>query len=90
MWVWHLGVGLCVCVGVRMPAHVLSAAEGMCDWIGSGYHWAFSLFACPCVCRCTCGFSVGVPVVSMYGFLCMHVGGLKEGLTYKSLFQTSI
>lgn len=69
VWLWHLCKGLCVCVGVRMEAHVLSAAESICGWSGSGYHWAFLLSAGPCVLRCTCGFSVGVLVVSVYAFL---------------------
>ena len=53
---------------------MLSAAEGICGWSSSGYHWAFLLSAGPCVLRCTCGFSMGVPVVSVYGFLCVYVG----------------
>lgn len=76
-------MGLCVGVGVRTPAHVLSAAEGICGCSGSGYHWAFSLSVCPCARRCTCGFSVGVPVVSVYGFLGLDVGVQKEELTSK-------
>lgn len=81
VWLWHLCVGLCVSVGVRMQAHVLSAAEGMCGWNSSGCRWAFLLSAGPCVLRCTCGFSMGVPVVSVYGFLCVHVGVRKEELS---------
>lgn len=41
VWQWHLCVGLCVCVGLRTLAHVLSAAEGICGGLGSGYHWRF-------------------------------------------------
>ena len=81
--------GLCVCAGVRMPVHVLSAADGICGWTGSGCPRAFSLSACPCVLRGTCGFSVGVWVTSVCGFLCVRGGVLKEELTSKSLFQTS-
>lgn len=34
-------------------------------------NWVFLLSACPCVLRYTCGFSTGVPVLSVYGFLCI-------------------
>lgn len=76
--------------GCENASTCMSAAEGICAWSGSGYHWAFLLSACPCVLRCTCGFSVGVPVVSAYGFLCVRVGVLKGKPTSKQLFQTSI
>ena len=68
---------------------MLSAAEGICGWSSSGYHWAFLLSAGPCVLRCTCGFSMGVPVVSVYGFLCVWVSlcacGGTEGRTKFSI-----
>lgn len=41
VWRWHLCVGLCVCVGLRTLAHVLSAAEGICGGLGSGYYRRF-------------------------------------------------
>lgn len=76
-------MGLCVCVGVRIQAHVLSAAQGICGCGVSGYHWAFSLSACPRALRRTCGFPVGVSPVSADGFLGVYVGVLKEELTSK-------
>lgn len=73
-------------VGVRMLAHVVCSRRPGLASTGR-FH---CLPAYPCALRRTCGFSVGVPVVSGYRLLCVRVGGLKEGIASKLPFQTSI
>lgn len=69
---------LCICVWVSVPvmrlvrtqAHVPSAEWGIQGLASFWYRGVFFLSACPCVLRYTCDFCMGVPVLSVKGFLC--------------------
>lgn len=68
---WYLGVGLCARVRlVRTQAHVPSAEWGIQGLASFWYRGVFFLSACPCVLRYTCDFCMGVPVLSVKGFVC--------------------